>query len=81
MRFVKMPAVSQMVAEPVSTIYWRITRGEFVPTVKQGARSAAFILEEVDELMRARAAGADVDEIKALVARLVAARAGGRAAA
>ena len=47
MRFAKMAAVSQIAAaEPKSTIYWRISRGEFVPPIKQGARAAAFILEK-----------------------------------
>lgn len=76
MNFAKMPAVSQKTAEPKSTIYWRISLGEFVPPVKQGERSAAWIVEEVDELMRARAAGATREEIKALVRRLVSARRG-----
>ena len=71
MRFAKMPEVSRIVAEPKSTIYWRISRGEFVPPIKQGERAAAFIVEEIDEVMRARAAGASGDEIRALVRKLV----------
>ena len=74
MQFAKMPEVSRRTAEPVSTIYWRIGRGEFVPPIKQGERAAAFILEEIDAVMRARAAGASVEEIRALVRKLVAAR-------
>ena len=74
MRLAKMAEVSRIVAEPKSTLYWRITRGEFVPPIKQGERAAAFILEEIDAVMRARAAGASVEEIRALVRKLVAAR-------
>jgi predicted DNA-binding transcriptional regulator AlpA len=74
MQFAKMPAVSKKTAEPPSTIYWRVSNGEFVPPIKQGERAAAFILEEVDAVMRARAAGATRDEIKTLVRELVAAR-------
>jgi prophage regulatory protein len=74
MQFAKMPAVSLKVAEPKSTIYWRVGKGEFPPPIKLGERSAAFIVEEVDAVMRARAAGASVAEIKALVRELVAAR-------
>ena len=74
MRFAKMPAVSQQVAEPSSTIYWRISRGEFVPPFKQGERAAAFDLDEVEQIQRARAAGVTRDEICALVRKLVDAR-------
>jgi len=74
MRLLKMPALSYKRAEPESTIYWRISRGEFVPAIKTGKRSAGFIEAEADEIMRAEAAGASREEIKALVARLIAAR-------
>ena len=74
MRLEKMRALSQRIAEPVSTIYWRISRGEFVPAIKQGERAAAFIVEETDAVIRARAAGATREEICALVRKLVAAR-------
>lgn len=74
MRFAKMPAVLQQYGEPKSTLYWRIKRGEFPPSIKQGERSAAWIVEEIEALMQARAAGASVEEVRALVARLVADR-------
>ncbi len=74
MRFGKMAAVTQIAAEPKSTIYWRVSRGEFPPPVKQGERAAALILEEVEQVMRARARGASSEEVRALVRELVAAR-------
>ena len=74
MRLAKMPEVSRMCAEPKSTLYWRISLGTFPPAIKQGPRAAAFIVEEVEEVMRARAAGASNDLVKALVRRLVADR-------
>ncbi len=77
MRFEKLPELSRRIAQPKSTIYWRIGKGEFVPPIKQGERAAAWIVEEVDEIMRAQAAGASGDEIRALVRKLVADRKGG----
>ena len=74
MQFAKMLEVSRRTAEPKSTLYWRISRGEFVPPIKQGVRSAAFIVQEVEAVMRARAAGATTDDIKTLVRKLIAAR-------
>src|ERR1700682_2831972 len=75
MRLAKMPEVSRMCAAPKSTIYWRISLGTFAPPIKQGPRAAAFILEEVESVMRARAVGARDDEIRALVRKLVSDRA------
>ena len=74
MRLAKMRAISREYGEPESTIYWRVSLGTFAPPIKQGPRAAAFIVEEVEAVMRARAAGASTEEIKALVRRLVADR-------
>ena len=74
MRFMKMPTVSAKMAEPKSTIYWRIGRGEFVTPIKQGPRAAAFIEAEIDAIAEARAAGASVAQIRELVRELHAAR-------
>jgi prophage regulatory protein len=76
MQLLKMAELSRRYAEPRSTLYWRIGLGTFVPPIKQGPRAAAFILEEVETLLRARAAGASDEEIKALVRKLVADRKG-----
>lgn len=60
---------------PRSTLYEKIAAGEFVPAVKIGPKASAWPAHETDQIIAARIAGATVDDIKALVARLVKARA------
>lgn len=57
-----------------STIYLRISQGLFVRPVSLGARAVGFPAAEVAALNRARVAGYSDDQIRALVAKLEAAR-------
>ena len=56
------------------SIYRAISRGEFPPQVKLSDRTAAFVEAEVSAVLAARVAGQSPDQIRALVADLVAAR-------
>ena len=58
-----------------STIYLRISQGLFIKPVSLGARAVGFPAGEVTALNAARIAGKSETEIRALVARLQAARA------
>ena len=60
-----------------STIYLRISQGLFVKPVRLGARAVGFPAGEVAALNAARIAGRSDAEIRALVAKLQAARAAG----
>lgn len=59
---------------PRSTLYARIKAGLFVRPVACGKRSRGWPLNEVAQLNAALIAGKTADEIRALVARLEAAR-------
>ncbi len=74
MEFEKRQSVSKRTAQPRSTLYDRIGKGQFVPPIRNGEYSAVWIREEVDAIMAAQAKGASVDEVKVLVAALVKAR-------
>lgn len=57
-----------------STIYANIASGLFVSQVSIGARAVGWPSSEVDAIVAARIAGKSDDEIRALVAKLQAAR-------
>ena len=57
-----------------STIYLRISQGLFIKPVSLGARAVGFPAGEVTALNAARIAGKSETDIRALVARLQAAR-------
>ena len=57
-----------------STIYLRISQGLFIKPVSLGARAVGFPASEVTALNAARIAGKTDAEIRALVAKLQAAR-------
>lgn len=60
---------------PRSSLYNHITLGLFPPPIKIGPRASAWIDAEVDAVLEARIAGHSDEQIRALVKRLVAARA------
>lgn len=64
-----------------STIYLRIAQGLFVKPVSIGARAVGFPAGEVEAINAARIAGKSEADIRALVAKLQAARSAARAVA
>ncbi|MBI3157764.1 MAG: AlpA family phage regulatory protein [Burkholderiales bacterium] len=64
-----------------STIYLRISQGLFVRPVSIGARAVGFPAGEVEAINAARIAGKSEADIRALVAKLQAARSAARAVA
>lgn len=61
--------------KPCSTLYESIAKGLFPKPVKIGARAVAWPADEVEAVNAARIAGKSDEEVRALVARLEAARA------
>ena len=72
----RMPALRGQYPRSRSTIYGDIRAGRFTPPVALGPRCSAWPAREVDQIIAAHAAGASDREIRQLVARLVAERAG-----
>lgn len=71
--FKKKPAVLEQVGFSHATLYLKIRTGRFVPPIKVG-RMSLWIDCEVDTVCKAHAAGYSDDELKRLVAELVANR-------
>ena len=68
------PAVRGAIGWANSTLYAKIQAGLFVPPVKIGPRSSRWPSDEVAAVQEAIIAGADEDELRSLVAKLVAQR-------
>jgi prophage regulatory protein len=58
-RILRRPAVLEKVGESTSTIYDKMSRGEFPRPVKLGARAVGWIEEEVDHYIDQRIAARD----------------------
>jgi prophage regulatory protein len=71
----RLPTVKATTGLSRSTIYLRIMQGVFTHPVSLGARAVGWPAHEVDALNAARIAGKPETEIRALVAKLEAARA------
>jgi len=74
-RFLRLPELIARGARKRSSLFRDIKAGLFPPPIPLGPRCSGWPEHEVDLVLRARIAGASPDEIRALVARLVAARA------
>ena len=72
--FIRLPRVKHCSALGRVSIYDGAKKGIFPPPVKIGARASAWLEHEVEAVNAARAAGKSDDEIRELVAKLVAAR-------
>lgn len=70
----RMSSLRQRYPRGRSTIYSDIADGLMVPPVALGARCAGWPAHEVDQIIAARVAGATDEDIRQLVARLVAER-------
>jgi len=70
----RLPALLKKWPRSKTTIYADIADGVFVPPVHLGLRCSAWPEHEVNAIIAARAAGATDDDVRQLVARLVAER-------
>lgn len=70
----RMNSLRQRYPRGRSTIYTDIADGLMVPPVALGARCAGWPAQEIDQIITARVAGASDQDIRRLVARLVAER-------
>lgn len=70
----RLPAIQLKSGYSRSTIYLRISQGLWPRPVHLGARAVGWPASEIEALNTARIAGRSDEEIRALVARLVAAR-------
>ncbi len=66
--------VTERIGRRKSTVYLNVRRGLMTPPVKLGARISGWPSSEIDQLVRAEIGGASADELRRLVARLVAER-------
>lgn len=74
MKLLKLPKVLELTASARSTTYKNIHAGLMVPPVRLGVNSVAFPENEVLAINAARIAGKSDDEIRQLVAKMVADR-------
>ena len=72
----RLPAIQLESGYSRSTVYLRICQGLWPRPVHLGARAVGWPASEVEALNAARIAGRSDEEIRALVAKLVAARKG-----
>ena len=72
----RLPEVEKQTGIKRSTLYLRQLAGLFPRPVAIGPRAVAWPQHEIDAINKARIAGQTDDEIRALVARLIAARKG-----
>ncbi len=70
----RLPNVLRRTARSRASHYDDITAGVMVPPVRIGVRAAAYPDHEVDAIIAARIRGESPDDIRSLVAELVAAR-------
>lgn len=73
-RFLRLPAVLERRACSRATLYRAIADGTFVAPIRRGRRTSVWVESEVTEVLGAEAAGVTDEELRALVARLVAGR-------
>lgn len=71
----RLPAVMERIGRSRSAVYSDIERGVIPPPIRTGRRCAAWPLDEIDAVIRARIAGRPEADIRDLVRRIVADRA------
>jgi prophage regulatory protein len=74
LRFVRLPTVLARRGTSSSTTYRHVAAGLLPPPVKLGPNTSAWVEHELDAVDAARVAGATEDEVRSLVAKLVAER-------
>lgn len=73
-RLIRVADLKREISASRSTIYRWVSAGIWPRPVRIGPNTAAWLADEVSAVLRARAAGADDDAVRELVARLHAAR-------
>ena len=66
--------VAQRLKKSIGGVYLDVRKGLLSPQIKTGERSSAFIVSEIERVIDARIKGMDHDEIRVLVAQIVAER-------
>lgn len=59
MRLMKLPEVVRMTGVPESSVYWRISKGEFPRPIKIGERASAWNSDEIEKWIAAKVAAAN----------------------
>ena len=49
MRLLKLPEVSHITGVPRSSVYWRVSKGQFPKPIKIGERASAWNSDEIDK--------------------------------
>lgn len=75
LRFLRLPELLARRGRSRSSHFRDVAAGLYPPPVTLGARCSGWPAHEADLVLRAQIAGASPDEVRALVAQLVAARA------
>jgi prophage regulatory protein len=73
-RFLRLPQVLERRACSRAVLYRHIAAGIFPPPIRRGRRCSVWVEAEVGAVLAAEVAGGTADELRALVARLVAQR-------
>lgn len=73
-KFLRLPDLLARRRNSRSATYRHITEGLIVPPVKLSANTSVWPTHEIEAIERARVAGANDEEVRALVSSLVAAR-------
>jgi prophage regulatory protein len=73
-KLLKIGAVRDVTALGVTSVYRCVKEGTLPPPVKLSTRSSAWVEDEIAAVNEARIAGKSDDELRRLVARLVARR-------
>ena len=58
MRLIKLPEVVRMTGVPESSVYWRISKGEFPRPIKIGERASAWKSDDIEAWIAAKVAAA-----------------------
>jgi prophage regulatory protein len=72
--FLRLPLVRARTGLGRESVYHRVRNGTLPPPLKIGAHASAWLEHEIEAINAARMAGKSDDEIRAIVAQLVAAR-------
>jgi len=74
LKFIRLPEVLDLTGLSKSTVYDRITKNLFPMNISLGGRAVGWLLHEVNIVCAAMAAGANHEQIEALVINLIAQR-------
>jgi len=72
--FLRLPQVCERRACSRASLYRAVAAGTFPPPIRRGRRTSVWVASEVDTILAAEVAGMPPEELRALVARVVADR-------